>query len=175
MNLFCHGPVERGLDVSAGGVNLYNLTSDGVGLATVADSFAAVEQRVVVEKRLTSANPDPGFMPGGTSAPTAKANAVAAVQPGWGNSAPLQMDLDSGLARDLGGVEAIESLIKTHNDQGGTLININVISRDMILAAHADPDRYPDLVVRATGFSAYFRSLSPEYRQLVVERVLSEG
>ena len=270
LNLFCHGPVERGLDVSAGGVNLYNLTSDGVGLATVADSFAAVEQRVVVEKRLAwdelarrlandyagaegerarlmmksiprfgtggsradwwarriaglftrlvrdtptpdgyrvlpglfshgcvaelgqhlgatpngrrarapishSANPDPGFMPGGISAPTAKANAVAAVQPGWGNSAPLQMDLDSGLARDLGGVEAIESLIKTHNAQGGTLININVISRDMILAAHADPDRYPDLVVRATGFSAYFRSLSPEYRQLVVERVLSEG
>ena len=70
---------------------------------------------------------------------------------------------------------ALESLIKTHNAQCGTLININVISRDMILAAHADPDLYPDLVVRVTGFSAYFRSLSPEYRQLVVDRVLSEG
>jgi hypothetical protein len=42
LNLFCHGPIERGLDVSAGGVDIYNLTMDGVGLATVADSFAAI-------------------------------------------------------------------------------------------------------------------------------------
>ncbi len=53
LNLFCHGPIERGLDASAGGVDIYNLTMDGVGLATVADSFAAIEQRVVDEKRLT--------------------------------------------------------------------------------------------------------------------------
>ena len=53
LNLFCHGPIERGLDASAGGVDIYNLTMDGVGLATVADSFAAIEQRVVNEKRLT--------------------------------------------------------------------------------------------------------------------------
>lgn len=52
LNLFCHGPIERGLDVSAGGVDIYNFNIDGVGLATVADSFAAIEQRVVIEKRL---------------------------------------------------------------------------------------------------------------------------
>ena len=55
------------------------------------------------------------------------------------------------------------------------LININVISRDMILAAHANPDQFPDLVVRVTGFSAYFRSLSRDYRQIVVDRVLAGG
>ena len=36
-----------------GGVDLYLLTTDGIGLAVVADSLAAIEQRVVQEKRLS--------------------------------------------------------------------------------------------------------------------------
>ena len=270
LNLFCHGPIERGLDAAAGGVDIYDLAVDGLGLATVADSFAAVEQRVVLEQRLTweqlaeymdsdwagvegervrlmmrniprygsggsradewarrvaglwthlvrdtptpngymmnpglfshggilehgrrlgratpngrhamdaishSADPDPGFAPGG-GAPTAKANAVASVQPGWGNSTPLQIDFDTQLARSLGGVEAIEAFIRAHNAQGGTLVNINVISKEQLLDAHKNPDKYPDLVVRVTGYSAYFRSLSPEYRQQVVDRILAQS
>ena len=121
-----------------------------------------------------SVDPDPGFMPGGGAAPTAKANAVASVQPGWGNSAPLQIDFDKHLAMEYGGLDAIESMIKVHNAQGGTLININVISKEQVLEAHADPEKYPDLVVRVTGYSAYFKMLSPEYRQQVVDRILAE-
>lgn len=267
LNLFMHGTIERGLDVAEGGVDIYNLTCDGVGLATVADSFAAIEQRVVQEGRLTweelaghlennyagaepirlmlrniprfgsggsradawakrvadlythlmrgtptpsgytvipglfshgivgqlgkdlgatpngrragapishSANPDPGFMPDGGAAPTAKSNAVAAVQPGWGNTTPLQIDLDRNLSKEIGGIETVEALIKAHNELGGTLINLNVISKEQILEAHADPSQYPDLVVRVTGYSAYFKTLSPEYRQQVVDRILAE-
>lgn len=37
LNLFSHGPLERGLDVSAGGVDIYLLTTDGLGLPVVAD------------------------------------------------------------------------------------------------------------------------------------------
>jgi len=265
LNLFCHGTLERGLDVAEGGVDIVNLAVDGFGLATVADSFAAIEQRVVKEQRLTwadlmkhlknnfagaeavrlmlkniprygsgharadwwakrlattytelvkgsrtpngfnvipglfshgdvyglgkdlgatpngrhagaevshSADPDPGFSRDGTAAPTAKANAVASVQPGWGNSTPLQLDIDSHLLTEEGGVEALETLIRRHNAMGGTLINLNVVSREQILAAHADPNAYPDLVVRVTGYSAYFHSLSPEYRQQIVDRFL---
>jgi pyruvate-formate lyase len=268
LNLFMHGPIERGLDVVDGGVDIYMLAVDGLGLATVADSFAAIQRRVVDEKRLTwgelaahlaadfsgaedvrmmlaagprygsggssadgwaqrvadlysdltrntptaagytilpglfshggiagygrnlgatpngrraaapiahSADPDPGFMADGSAAPTAKSNAVATVQPRWGNTTPLQLDLDEGLSRQLGGVESIEALIRGHNDMGGTLINLNVISKEQILEAHGDPSLYPDLVVRVTGYSAYFRSLSPEYRQQIVDRLLAQA
>jgi len=268
LNLFAHGPIERGLDLSAGGVDIYRLTSDGVGLATVADSFAAVEQRVVREKVLTwsalkqvldsdfanaeptrlmlrniarygsggsradwwakriadlfcslvretptpdgwtvlpglfshgviaelgehlaatpngrfasapishSADPDPGFMPHGGGAPTAKSTAVATVQPKWGNTTPLQIEIDPGLLGSSNAVETIEALIRGHNALGGSIININIISKEDILKAHADPSLYPDLVVRVTGYSTFFRSLSPEYRQQVVDRVLAEG
>ncbi len=34
------------------------------------------------------------------------------------------------------------------------------------------PSKFPDLVVRVTGYSAYFHSLSPEYRQQIVDRFL---
>ena len=31
--------------------------------------------------------------------------------------------------------------------------------------------KYPDLVVRVTGFTAFFAMLSPKFRKLVVDRV----
>lgn len=268
LNLFCHGPIERGVDASAGGVDIVDLAIDGIGLATAADSFAAIEQRVEGESLLSwedlaetlatdfcgaervrlmlnsiprygsggaladawaqrigdlwghlvrdaptpagftcvpglfshggtnrygkqvgatpngrhagaplshSADPDPGFLPGGSHAATAKANAVAAVQPRWGNTTPLQIELDRKLVQGLGGVASVEALIMAHNAQGGTLINMNVVSRQQVLEAHADPSTHPDLMIRVTGYSAYFRSLSREYRQPIVDRILAEG
>ena len=267
LNLFCHGTIERGLDVSAGGVDLVSFCLDGVGLATVADSLAAIEQRVVEEGRLTwdelaqhlandfagaervrlmlngiprygagrtradwwaervahlwtrlvrdtptpqgylcipglfshgrvnqfgkrvgatpngrhawtpishGPNPDPGFLPDAGISVTAKANAVAGVQPGYGNTAPLQLEWDRKLLESAGGVEAVEALIKTHNHEGGTLINMSVVSKEAILEAHEDPSTHPDLMVRVTGYSAYFSSLSREYRQPIVDRILAE-
>jgi formate C-acetyltransferase len=119
------------------------------------------------------ANPDPGFRRDG--APSAMATAIASVQCGWGNSSPMQIELDPGLGRDEGGVEDVFNLLKTHMDLGGTQINLNVMDANMVLEAHKDPSLYPDLVVRVTGFSAYFASLSPAFRQLVVDRIIREG
>ena len=118
------------------------------------------------------ANPDPGFRRDGAA--TAMSAAIAAIQPGYGNTAPIQLELDPGLARGREGVEKIASLIRTHFDQGGTLFNINVIDADRLREAHDDPAKYPDLIVRVTGFTAHFAALSPEFRQLVVDRIIQE-
>ena len=115
------------------------------------------------------ANPCAGFAVDDAS--LSLATAVAEIQPGYGNTAPMQWELDPSLA----GAECIaliEGIIKAHFEMGGTLINANIMDRETILAAHADPSKYPDLVVRVTGFTAYFAMLSPEFRQLVVDRVL---
>ena len=50
--------------------------------------------------------------------------------------------------------------------------NINVLDGQKLLEAHENPDLHPDLVVRVTGFTAYFANLSPDFRQLVVDRFL---
>jgi pyruvate-formate lyase len=267
LDLLCHGPIEKGRDASHGGVEFYDLCVDGAGLATVADSFAALEQRVEREGRMTwrelirlidedwpgaegekarlmmkhvprygsggsradayglslaraftaivksrktphgfnmipgifswaatiamgkdvgatpngrraqepishGPNPDPGFRR--DAAPTALALAVASVQPGYGNTAPMQIELDPGLSRNREGVSKVVDLIRTHFELGGTQINMNILDKKAVLEAHRDPASHPDLVVRVTGFSAYFASLSPEMRQIVVNRIIAE-
>jgi formate C-acetyltransferase len=57
--------------------------------------------------------------------------------------------------------------------RGGTLINANVLDREQILDAYRNPSKYPDLVVRATGFSACFASLSDAFRRLVDDRIVA--
>ncbi len=268
LNLLSHGPIEKGKDVSHGGATYYNMAIDGAGLAVVADSFGAIEQRVVKEKAVSfaelksavasnfsgedgervrkimdtagrygaggtdadrwavkltgilngeiakhttpdgfklipgwftwadtlrfgravgatpngrkagepishGANPLPGFRKDG--ALTAMAAAIASVQPGYGNTAPWQLEVDIGLANDAEAVEKIMALIDGHFQLGGTLVNINVVDAEKILAAHKDPSKYPDLVVRVTGFTAYFNSLSSAFRELVVKRLIREA
>jgi formate C-acetyltransferase len=118
------------------------------------------------------ANPDPGYDGSSSGSPTSLANAVASVQCGYGNTIPLQLDMDPGLGRDEEKLALVKALIRSHFDQGGTLINMNILNKEQILRAHEDPSLYPDLIVRVTGFSAYFASLSKEFRQLVVNRIV---
>jgi formate C-acetyltransferase len=117
------------------------------------------------------ANPMPGFVADGASLSLAKA--VAAIQSGYGNTAPMQWEIDPGMAKE-DKIEVIEAIIRAHFRMGGTLINVNVMDKAKILEAHKDPSLYPDLVVRVTGFTAYFSMLSPEFRQLVVDRILMD-
>ena len=116
------------------------------------------------------ANPNPHFRTDG--APTAQSEGIASVQCGYGNTAPLQIEFDPNVRHDDEGIAIIESFIKGHFEGGGTLININILDKQKLLEAHADPETHPDLVVRVTGFTAYFASLSPKFRQLVVDRFL---
>ena len=68
--------------------------------------------------------------------------------------------------------ECLKTLIQTHFELGGTLMNINIVDEEKILAASRDPDAYPDLIVRVTGFTAYFSNLSPDFRKLVLNRIV---
>ena len=82
----------------------------------------------------------------------------------------MQLEMDPKLGVQEGGIEKYIQLMNTHFDLGGTLINVNILDHDKLMAANENPDLYPDLVVRVTGFTAYFITLSPEFRQLVVDR-----
>ncbi len=116
------------------------------------------------------ANPVPGVRKDG--AVTAQSLGIASVQPGYGNTAPLQIEFDPKFAEGEDGVQTVVDLIKGHFAAGGTLININILDGEKLLAADKDPESYPDLVVRVTGFTAYFVSLTPEFRELVVKRFI---
>ena len=265
LNLFQHGLIEKGVNITDGGANYYNMCMDGSGLAVVADSFAALNQRIEKENKLTfeeltehinanyededgeyirqlmshsqkygggdtlgdtwalrisklytelvrdlvnqhpgiqfipgffswsntillgksvgatpngrkagapinhGANPNGGFRKDG--AVTSMCNSIGAIQPGYGNTAPVQLEVDPQIAGDAEGVKKMVAMIKGILSTGNTLLNINIIDKKKILEAHKDPYKYPDLVVRVTGFTAYFAMLSQEFRQLVIDRI----
>ena len=116
------------------------------------------------------ANPNPGFREDGAA--TAMVKAVGRVQHGYGNSSPLQLDLDGGIVNESSGVEIVMNLIKTHFELGGTQINLNITDRKKLLEAYDHPEKHPELIVRITGFSAYFGSLSKDMRKFVIERTV---
>ena len=64
------------------------------------------------------------------------------MQPGYGNSSPLHLDIDTDMLEREGGVDALMALILTHNQMGGTLINLNCLSKQTLLEAHEDPSTH---------------------------------
>ena len=49
-------------------------------------------------------------------------------------------------------------------------LQLNCTSREELLDAQKHPESYPDLIVRVTGFSAKFTSLSKEWQSEVITR-----
>lgn len=118
------------------------------------------------------ANPCPGFRKDGAA--TAIAGAVASVQCGYGNTSPLQLELDASFVNCADPVSRLMALFRTHFKLGGTLINVNIIDAKTLRSAQKEPEKYPDLIVRVTGFTAYFIMLSPEFRDFVIKRIIEE-
>lgn len=118
------------------------------------------------------ANPCPGFRKDGAA--TAVAKAVASVQCGYGNTSPLQLELDALFVKCADPVGRLMALFRTHFKLGGTLINVNIVDAKTLRAAQKEPEKFPDLIVRVTGFTSYFIMLSPEFRDFVVKRIIEE-
>lgn len=55
-------------------------------------------------------------------------------------------------------------------------MQFNVLSYQQLIDAKVHPEKYPNLIVRVWGFSAYFKDLPEEYQQALIDRVKqSEG
>jgi formate C-acetyltransferase len=62
--------------------------------------------------------------------------------------------------------------------QGGLHIQFNVMSYDMLIDAKTNPAHYPDLLVRVSGYSAYFKDLNEAMKDEIITRTaygLREG
>ena len=75
----------------------------------------------------------------------------------------MHLDIDTGLLENEG-VDALAALIHAHEQAGGTLINMNCVSKEKLMKAHENPQAYPDLVVQGYRIFPHFASLSKEYK-----------
>jgi len=64
----------------------------------------------------------------------------------------------------------LSSAIRTYLCNGGRQVQFNVVSREQLEAAQANPQEYADLVVRVAGYSTYFTSLSAPMQEEVKNR-----
>ncbi len=62
------------------------------------------------------------------------------------------------------------SLIKVYMSRGGQEIQINSVSRDILIDAMNNPDKYKSLVVRVSGFSAYYTTLDRRVQEDILKR-----
>ena len=67
-------------------------------------------------------------------------------------------------------LDRMVALVRTYFAQGGQEMQINSVSREILADAMENPDRYRSLVVRVSGFSAYYVSLDPAVQLDILSR-----
>lgn len=67
-------------------------------------------------------------------------------------------------------VNHLYSYAKSYCNLGGMQVQFNVVSTDTMKAAMANPDEYKDLVVRISGYNAYFVTLNRDMQLELIER-----
>ena len=257
------GCAERGLDINEGGTDWNFNTMEGMGIATLADSVAAVKKMVFDEQKikmsdlldalhanyegfeeirqllrfkapkfgndddyvddiardlsmhwaekvfsyeneytrrryragylswnyyiplapLTAATPDGRrrgeYLSGGvgavqgmdSSGPTASIRSVGKLGlETVPNGASHTITLSPSMVRTPEHIEKLAALLRAYNEVGGTALQINVIDADTLRKAQKNPDAYSNLMIRVTGYNAYFTQVGRELQEELIKR-----
>ena len=98
--------------------------------------------------------------------PTALLNSAASLcQSKMAGTPVLNLKLNSSVLPT-----SLPALVQGYFEQGGMQIQITCVSKEELLDAEKNPEKYPNLIVRIGGYSEYFARLSPELRRSVIER-----
>jgi pyruvate-formate lyase len=73
------------------------------------------------------------------------------------------------LVNFMAAVEAYFEAVPGRRD-GGMEIQFNVTSHDTFVKAVANPEEYAGLLVRVSGYTAYFKDLNPQMQREIIER-----
>jgi formate C-acetyltransferase len=120
-----------------------------------------------------------------TAGPTANVNSVGKVLGGraadgqgdWEdylnllpNGSSHTMTFNPSILRDREHREKFTAFLKGYVENGGSSLQINMVDADMLRDAQKHPEDYRHLLVRVTGYNAYFTSIGKELQDEIIAR-----
>ncbi|MBQ7224118.1 MAG: glycyl radical protein [Clostridia bacterium] len=103
--------------------------------------------------------------------PTATANSVAKLeQVVASNGTLLNQKFHPSALSGMNGLTKFVALIRSYFDQKGMHMQFNVVTRETLLDAQKNPEKYKTLVVRVAGYSALFTTLSRSLQDDIINR-----
>jgi formate C-acetyltransferase len=103
--------------------------------------------------------------------PTATANSVAKLEQGVAsNGTLLNQKFHPSALVGMAGLSKFVSLIRSYFDQKGMHVQFNVVTKETLLDAQKNPEKYKTLVVRVAGYSALFTTLSRSLQDDIINR-----
>ena len=91
------------------------------------------------------------------------------------NGSSLNMKLLPSLLQTKEGREKFSALLKAYFSLGGLHVQFNVVDNKTLIDAQLHPDNYRDLVVRVSGYSAYFTDLGRPLQDDIIRRTEFAG
>ena len=103
--------------------------------------------------------------------PTAAANSVSRLDHYIASNGTLfNQKFHPSALSGRNGLENFVGLIRSYFDQKGSHMQFNVVSRETLLDAQKHPEQYKHLVVRVSGYSALFTTLSKSLQDDIIRR-----
>jgi formate C-acetyltransferase len=108
--------------------------------------------------------------------PTALLTSVARVDSRHGsNGTLLNMKFLPRLFRSREGAQAFSAMLRAFVALRINHVQFNVVRREDLLAAQANPDAYRNLTIRVAGYTAYFTELAADLQNEIIARTCFEG
>lgn len=86
------------------------------------------------------------------------------------NGASHTISLTPSLVRDEERLAKLAGFLRGYCEHGGTALQINMLDVDTLRRAQRNPDEFRNLLVRVTGYNAYFVNLGREIQEEIIAR-----